>query len=142
VRPGLSGLLADRRTPIVLIAITGFVVPLVVLLITRLRGVLWSEQPEVWVVERSTNLLFHHGTPYTDLFALGRPPIVDDYTPYGPVMNRVRAAEGTAEGRVAARGRPDRVRGRGGGGRRGRAAGGRAAGGAGAGRCNWWSPVR
>jgi hypothetical protein len=86
VRPGLSGLLADRRTPIVLIAITGFLVPLVVLLITRLHGVLWSEQPEVWVVERSANLLFHHGTPYTDLAALGRPPIVDDYTPYGPVM--------------------------------------------------------
>ncbi len=86
VRPGRSGLLADRRTPIVLVAITGFVVPLVVLLITRLHGVLWSEQPEVWVVERSTTLLFHHGTPYTDLTALGRPPIVDDYTPYGPVM--------------------------------------------------------
>jgi hypothetical protein len=86
VRPGLSGLLADRRTPIVLIAITGFVVPLVVLLITRLHGVLWSEQPEVWVVERSTTLLFHHGTPYTDLATLGRPPVVDDYTPYGPVM--------------------------------------------------------
>jgi hypothetical protein len=83
VRPGRPGLLADRRTPIVLIAITGFVVPLVVLLITRLHGVLWSEQPEVWVVERSTTLLFHHGTPYTDLAAH---PIVDDYTPYGPVM--------------------------------------------------------
>jgi hypothetical protein len=86
VRPGLSGLLADRRTPIVLIAITGFVLPLVVLLITRLHGVLWSEQPEVWVAHRPPTLLFHHGTPYTNLATLGRPPVVDDYTPYGPVM--------------------------------------------------------
>ncbi|HYS38291.1 MAG TPA: glycosyltransferase 87 family protein [Pseudonocardiaceae bacterium] len=86
VRPGARGWWASRRIPIWLIAIMGFVVPLVALLITRLHGVLWSEQPEVWVVERSTTLLFHHGTPYTDLATLGRPPIVDDYTPYGPVM--------------------------------------------------------
>ncbi|HEY3608872.1 MAG TPA: glycosyltransferase 87 family protein [Pseudonocardiaceae bacterium] len=86
VRPDATGRWASRRIPIWLTAVTGFVAPLVVLLITRLHGVLWSEQPEVWVVERSTTLLFHHGTPYTDLAALGRPPIVDDYTPYGPVM--------------------------------------------------------
>jgi hypothetical protein len=79
-------LAVSRHTPIGLIAVLGMVVPLVVLLITRLRRVLWSEQPEVWVIERSMTLLLHHGTPYTDLAALGRPPIVDDYTPYGPVM--------------------------------------------------------
>lgn len=76
----------DRRIPVWLIAILGTVIPLTVLMITRAHNVLWSEQPEVWVIERSTILLFHHGTPYTDLVTLGRPPIVDDYTPYGPAM--------------------------------------------------------
>ena len=49
----------------------------------------WSfpAQPEVWVVERSARLLLDNGTPYTDLGALGRPPVPDDYTPYGPVMS-------------------------------------------------------
>jgi hypothetical protein len=38
------------------------------------------------VIERSADLLLHHGTPYVDVTALGRPPVVNDYTPYGPVM--------------------------------------------------------
>jgi hypothetical protein len=78
--------LVSRRAPVWAIAVLGMVVTLAVLIVTRLHGVLWSEQPEVWVVERSTGLLLHHGTPYTDLTALHRSPIVDDYTPYGPVM--------------------------------------------------------
>jgi hypothetical protein len=78
--------LVSRLTPVWLVAVLGTVVTLTVLIITRLHGVLWSEQPEVWVVERSATLLLHHGTPYTDLATLGRPPIVDDYTPYGPAM--------------------------------------------------------
>jgi hypothetical protein len=78
--------LSSRRAPIAVIAVLGIVVPLVVLVITRLRRSPWSEQPEVWVVERSTQLLLHHGTPYTDLATLGRPAMVNDYTPYGPVM--------------------------------------------------------
>lgn len=46
----------------------------------------WGAQPEVWVIERSASLLLHTGTPYVDVTALGRPPEVNDYTPYGPVM--------------------------------------------------------
>jgi hypothetical protein len=78
--------LASRRTPVWLIAVLGTVVSLTILLFTRLHNVLWSEQPEVWVIERSTVLLFQHGTPYTDLATLGRLPVADDYTPYGPAM--------------------------------------------------------
>lgn len=85
-RTGLRGGWADRRTPVWVIAVLGTVVPLVVLIVTRAHGVLWSEQPEVWVIERSAVSFLHHGTPYTDLATLGRPPIPDDYTPYGPAM--------------------------------------------------------
>ena len=63
------------------------VAPLVVLLIRRLQGVPWSEQPEVWVIENSATRLLHTGSPYLDLATLGRPPIVDDYTPYGVAMS-------------------------------------------------------
>jgi glycosyl transferase family 87 len=78
-----------------LAAIGGFamLVPLAVLVVRRLTGVdwlitpySWSAQPEVWVIERSASLLLQHGTPYVDITALGRPPEVNDYTPYGPVM--------------------------------------------------------
>jgi Glycosyltransferase family 87 len=69
------------------------VIPLIVLVIRRLTGVdwlvtpvSWSAQPEVWVIERSASLLLRTGTPYVNVFALGRPPEVNDYTPYGPVM--------------------------------------------------------
>jgi len=85
-RVDMRGRWADRRTPVWVIAGLGTVGPLVVLIITRAHGVLWSEQPEVWVIERSAVLFVHHGTPYTDLATLGRPPIPDDYTPYGPAM--------------------------------------------------------
>jgi hypothetical protein len=69
-------------------------VPLAVLVVRRLTGVdwlitpfSWSAQPEVWVIERSASLLLEHGTPYVDVTTLGRPPEVNDYTPYGPVMS-------------------------------------------------------
>src|SRR5207248_8360137 len=75
------------------IGLFAMAVPLVVLVIRRLTGVdwlitpySWSAQPEVWVIERSASLLLRHGTPYIDVTALGRPPVVNDYTPYGPVM--------------------------------------------------------
>lgn len=78
--------LTSRRAPIAVIALVGMVIPLCVLVITRVHRAPWSEQPEVWVVERSTQLLLRHGTPYTDLATLGRPAMVNDYTPYGPAM--------------------------------------------------------
>jgi hypothetical protein len=69
------------------------VVPTVVLVIVRSPTFVWGQwpwafpaQPEVWVVERSARLLLDLGTPYQDLTTLGRPPVPDDYTPYGPVM--------------------------------------------------------
>ncbi|WP_285486831.1 glycosyltransferase 87 family protein [Amycolatopsis taiwanensis] len=75
------------------IGLFAMVVPLGVLVVRRLTGVdwlntpfSWSAQPEVWVIERSANLLLTHGTPYVDVTALGRAPEVNDYTPYGPVM--------------------------------------------------------
>ncbi|WP_158889927.1 glycosyltransferase 87 family protein [Amycolatopsis anabasis] len=74
--------------------VIGMVVPLGVLVVRRLTGVdwlitpwSWSAQPEVWVIERSGDLLLERGTPYVDVTALGRPPEVNDYTPYGPVMS-------------------------------------------------------
>ncbi|HJQ47669.1 MAG TPA: glycosyltransferase 87 family protein [Amycolatopsis sp.] len=75
------------------IGVLAMLVPLVFLVIRRLTGVdwlitpwSWSAQPEVWVIERSANLLLQHGTPYVDITGLGRAPVVNDYTPYGPVM--------------------------------------------------------
>lgn len=74
---------------------TGFALlaPLVHLVLRRLGGGDWSDnpaawgaQPEVWVIERSALLLLRDGSPYLDVAALDRPPVVDDYTPYGPVM--------------------------------------------------------
>ena len=84
----LSGrTLGSRFIPIWLTAGLGMVVPLVVLLVRRVQGLPWSEQPEVWVIENSAIRLLHTGSPYVDLATLGRPPIVDDYTPYGVAMS-------------------------------------------------------
>ena len=88
-RPGRG----SRWPGLAAIGVFAMAVPLVVLVIRRLTGVdwlitpySWSAQPEVWVIERSASLLLRHGTPYIDVTALGRPPVVNDYTPYGPVM--------------------------------------------------------
>ncbi|HWE88584.1 MAG TPA: glycosyltransferase 87 family protein [Pseudonocardiaceae bacterium] len=75
-----------RYAPVAAVAGLGMIVSLAMLLVRRAQGVPWSEQPEVWVIERSATMLLHHGTPYINLAALGRPPIVDDYMPYGPTM--------------------------------------------------------
>ncbi|HEX3778886.1 MAG TPA: glycosyltransferase 87 family protein [Pseudonocardiaceae bacterium] len=83
----LDRLLRSRNTPIGLITLLGLVMPLIVLIIRRLQGVPWAEQPEVWTIERSATLLLRHGTPYTDFATLGRPPVAADYTPYGVAMS-------------------------------------------------------
>lgn len=89
-RPGGHG---SRWFGIGAIGLLAMLCPLVVLVIRRLTGVdwlitpgSWAAQPEVWVIERSATLLLQHGTPYVDVTALDRPPEVNDYTPYGPVM--------------------------------------------------------
>jgi hypothetical protein len=85
--------LGSRWFGVGVIGALGMLAPLVVLVIRRLHGVDWSTvpgswaaQPEVWVIERSAKLLLDNGTPYLDVTALHRPPVVNDYTPYGPVM--------------------------------------------------------
>ncbi|MGV9365290.1 glycosyltransferase 87 family protein [Amycolatopsis sp. NPDC003731] len=87
------GVLGSRWCGIVAVALLAMILPLALLVIRRLTGVdwlitpfSWAAQPEVWVIERSADLLLHHGTPYVDVGALGRAPEVNDYTPYGPVM--------------------------------------------------------
>ncbi|HWD03178.1 MAG TPA: glycosyltransferase 87 family protein [Amycolatopsis sp.] len=89
----VRGRLGSRWCGIAVIVLLAMIVPLVVLVIRRLTGVdwlitpfSWAAQPEVWVIERSASLLLHNGTPYVDVNTLGRPPEVNDYTPYGPVM--------------------------------------------------------
>lgn len=91
--PRATGRWASRWTGVGIIGALGMVAPLGTLLAQRLTGGdwspdpgRWSAQPEVWVIERSAELLTSTGTPYVDVTALGRPPVVDDYTPYGPVM--------------------------------------------------------
>jgi hypothetical protein len=86
-RVRLGRVFGSRFLPVWLTAGIGMVAPLVVLLIRRLQDVPWSEQPEVWVIENSATRLLHTGSPYLDLATLGRPPIVDDYTPYGVAMS-------------------------------------------------------
>jgi hypothetical protein len=83
----------SRWVGLAAIGVFAMLVPLAVLVVRRLTGVdwlitpySWSAQPEVWVIERSASLLLQHGTPYVDITTLGRPPEVNDYTPYGPVM--------------------------------------------------------
>ncbi|GHF37854.1 hypothetical protein FHX82_006336 [Amycolatopsis bartoniae] len=92
-QPRRPGRWHSRRLGLGLIVLFAMLVPLAVLVVRRLTGVdwlitpfSWSAQPEVWVIERSAKLLLEHGTPYVDITALGRPPEVNDYTPYGPVM--------------------------------------------------------
>ncbi|WIX89598.1 glycosyltransferase 87 family protein [Amycolatopsis sp. DG1A-15b] len=87
------GVPGSRWCGIAAVALLAMILPLALLVIRRLTGVdwlitpfSWAAQPEVWVIERSADLLLHHGTPYVDVTALGRPPVVNDYTPYGPVM--------------------------------------------------------
>ncbi len=87
------GAIGSRWCGIAAVALLAMILPLALLVIRRLTGVdwlitpfSWAAQPEVWVIERSADLLLHHGTPYVDVTALGRPPVVNDYTPYGPVM--------------------------------------------------------
>ncbi len=87
------GVLRSRWCGIAAVALLAMILPLLLLVIRRLTGVdwlitpfSWAAQPEVWVIERSADLLLHHGTPYVDVTALGRAPEVNDYTPYGPVM--------------------------------------------------------
>lgn len=86
-RVKLGRVLGSRFLPVWLTTGLGMVVPLIVLLVRRMQGVPWSEQPEVWVIENSAIRLLHSGSPYLDLATLGRPPIVDDYTPYGVAMS-------------------------------------------------------
>jgi hypothetical protein len=83
----------SRWIPVWAVAVLGIVVPTAVLVLRRSPAFAWGPwpwsfpaQPEVWVVERSARLLLANGTPYPDLTALGRAPVPDDYTPYGPVM--------------------------------------------------------
>lgn len=92
LRPN-HGRLASRWIGVGLGALFGIVIPMIVLAIKRAPDFVWGPwsfswpaQTEVWVVERSARLLLDHGTPYVDVGGLGRPPIPDDYTPYGPVM--------------------------------------------------------
>jgi hypothetical protein len=82
-----------RWPPVGAVGLLAIVVPVVVLVIRRSPGFVWGpwpwsfpSQPEVWVVERAARLLLQNGTPYPDLTVLGRAPVPDDYTPYGPVM--------------------------------------------------------
>jgi len=93
VAAGGGAVLRSRWAPIVLIVALGMVAPLGLLVVRRLTGVdwlitpvSWAAQPEVWVIERSADLLLRTGTPYLDVTALGRPAEVNDYTPYGPAM--------------------------------------------------------
>jgi hypothetical protein len=88
-----AALLGRRWLAVGAAGLLAIVVPMIVLVIRRSPDFVWGpwpwsfpSQPEVWVVERSAWLLLDHGTPYTDLSTLGRPPVPDDYTPYGPVM--------------------------------------------------------
>ncbi|GAA5166340.1 glycosyltransferase 87 family protein [Amycolatopsis dongchuanensis] len=92
-QPRGPGWWRSRGAGLAAVVVFAMLVPLAVLVVRRLTGVdwlitpfSWSAQPEVWVIERSAELLLRHGTPYVDVTALGRPPEVNDYTPYGPVM--------------------------------------------------------
>lgn len=83
----------SRWVGVGIVGVVGMLAPLATLLARRLSGGdwtpdpgRWAAQPEVWVIERSADLLTSTGTPYVDVTALGRPPVVNDYTPYGPVM--------------------------------------------------------
>jgi hypothetical protein len=94
-RPGAgrTGRLRSRWVGVGVVGVVGMVLPLATLVVRRLTGrdwldtpFSWSAQPEVWVIERSARLLLDTGTPYVDIAALPRSPVVNDYTPYGPTM--------------------------------------------------------
>lgn len=91
---GASSIVRSRWTPVALAGLFGGLVPLLVLVFRRSPSFVWGpwpwafpSQPEVWVVERSADLLLADGTPYPDLGLLDRPAHPDDYTPYGPSMS-------------------------------------------------------
>lgn len=91
--PTLSKTLLSRWTAVGVAGLVAGVLPLLVLIFRRAPDFRWGRwpwsfpaQPEVWVVERSADLLLANGTPYPDLDLLGRAPHPDDYTPYGPSM--------------------------------------------------------
>jgi hypothetical protein len=84
---------ASRWVPVGFVLTLSVLVPMFVLVAKRMTGRDWGSpassmtaQPEVWAIERAGNLLLHTGSPYVDLHTLTRPPVVDDFTPYGPVM--------------------------------------------------------
>ncbi|HEX2133289.1 MAG TPA: glycosyltransferase family 87 protein [Actinophytocola sp.] len=88
-----SNVLVSRWTPVAVAGLLAGVVPLLVLVFRRSPSFVWGDwpwafpaQPEVWVVERSADLLLADGTPYPDLSLLDRAAHPDDYTPYGPSM--------------------------------------------------------
>ncbi|ATY11095.1 DUF2029 domain-containing protein [Amycolatopsis sp. AA4] len=88
-----NGKFGSRWIGIGAVVVLAMCAPLLMLVIRRLTGTdwlitpfSWAAQPEVWVIERSANLLLQHGTPYVDITTLHRAPEVNDYTPYGPVM--------------------------------------------------------
>lgn len=90
---GGSGWWRSRWVGVGTVAVVAMLAPLATLVLRRLQGGdwadapgAWSAQPEVWVIERSADLLLANGTPYVDVTVLGRVPEVNDYTPYGPVM--------------------------------------------------------
>lgn len=83
----------SRWFSVALASVFALLAPVAHLVLRRLGGGDWSDnpsawgaQPEVWVIERSALLLLRDGSPYLDVAGLDRPPVVDDYTPYGPVM--------------------------------------------------------
>lgn len=82
----LGRLVRSRATPMIPVALCGIILPLIILIHRRTGGLPWSQQPEVWVIERAARLLLRHGSPYLNPRDLGRPPMVSDYTPYGPPM--------------------------------------------------------
>jgi hypothetical protein len=92
-RASAPKVLRSRWTPVGVVGVLAVLAPMLFLMFRRSPGYVWGpwpwsfpSQPEVWVVERSARLLIDHGTPYLNLDALGRPPVPDDYTPYGPAM--------------------------------------------------------
>ncbi|TDP92141.1 glycosyltransferase 87 family protein [Labedaea rhizosphaerae] len=92
-RAAAPKVLRSRWTPVGVVGVFAIVAPMFYLMFRRSPNYVWGpwpwsfpSQPEVWVVERSARLLIDHGTPYTNLDALGRAPVPDDYTPYGPAM--------------------------------------------------------
>ena len=88
-----NGKFGSRWIGIGAVVVIAMCAPLAMLVVRRLTGTdwlitpfSWAAQPEVWVIEHSADLLLQNGTPYLDFASLHRAPVVNDYTPYGPVM--------------------------------------------------------